>query len=161
MPYMQPIPYPYMPPPPNGKRCRESIYEILIFSPQLCTLVHPWVKCRVSDSIARVDRVNLSILLAPAAYMQPPPGTYPPPNGAGPRPSMPPTPIPSHAHPYYHQSPQREYPAFNAMEFFSLMQHTVQHAVPYPMMMPPPGAPGVPHPYEGTPAQPVQMGGHA
>jgi len=38
----------------------------------------------------------------------PPPGQYPPPpNGAGPRPSMPPTPIPAHAHPYYHQSPQR------------------------------------------------------
>ena len=38
----------------------------------------------------------------------PPPGAYPiPPNGAGPRPSMPPTPIPSHAHPYYQQSPQR------------------------------------------------------
>lgn len=47
--------------------------------------------------------------LAPQTYMQaPPPGQYPPPpNGAGPRPSMPPTPIPAHAHPYYHQSPQR------------------------------------------------------
>lgn len=41
----------------------------------------------------------------------PPPGQYPPPpNGAGPRPSMPPTPIPAHAHPYYHQSPQRTSP---------------------------------------------------
>jgi hypothetical protein len=49
------------------------------------------------------------IFPAPQAYMQaPPPGQYPPPpNGAGPRPSMPPTPIPAHAHPYYHQSPQR------------------------------------------------------
>ena len=36
----------------------------------------------------------------------PPPGAYPAPNGGGPRPSMPPTPIPSHAHPYYAQSPQ-------------------------------------------------------
>lgn len=36
---------------------------------------------------------------------------------------------------------------------------TVQHAVPYPMMMPPPS--NVPHPYEGGPAPPVQMGGHA
>ncbi|KAH9481288.1 PAB1-binding protein 1 [Psilocybe cubensis] len=77
----------------------------------------------------------------PGAYMQPPPpGAYPPPpNGAGPRPSMPPTPIPSHAHPYYHQSPQ------------------LQHA--YPMMMPPPNMP--PHGYEGGPAPPVPMGGHA
>jgi hypothetical protein len=77
------------------------------------------------------------------SYMQAPPGPYPPPppNGAGPRPSMPPTPIPAHAHPYYHQSPQ------------------LQPAVPYPMMMPPPG--GVPHPYDGSAAPPVQMGGHA
>ncbi|KAI0078797.1 hypothetical protein K474DRAFT_1706190 [Panus rudis PR-1116 ss-1] len=84
--------------------------------------------------------------MPPPQFMPPPPpGTYPPPpNGAGPRPSMPPTPIPSHAHahPYYHQSPQ------------------LQHAVPYPMMMPPHGAPGVPpHPYEGAPAPPVPMGG--
>ncbi|KZT00785.1 uncharacterized protein LAESUDRAFT_526852 [Laetiporus sulphureus 93-53] len=78
----------------------------------------------------------------PQAYMQqaPPPGAYPvPPNGAGPRPSMPPTPIPSHAHPYYQQSPQ------------------MQHAVPYPMMMPPPGP--QPHPYDGSQAPPVPMGG--
>jgi hypothetical protein len=54
-------------------------------------------------------RGSLNAFLAPQSYMQaPPPGQYPPPpNGAGPRPSMPPTPIPSHAHPYYHQSPQR------------------------------------------------------
>ncbi|KAN0139031.1 hypothetical protein V8E53_003419 [Lactarius tabidus] len=80
----------------------------------------------------------------PQAYMQaPPPGQYPPPpNGAGPRPSMPPTPIPAHAHPYYHQSPQ------------------LSQAVPYPMMIPPPGAPGgPPHGYEGGPAPPVPMGG--
>jgi PAB1-binding protein PBP1 len=80
----------------------------------------------------------------PQAYMQaPPPGQYPPPpNGAGPRPSMPPTPIPAHAHPYYHQSPQ------------------LAQAVPYQMMMPPPGAPGgPPHGYEGGPAPPVPMGG--
>ncbi|KAF8896389.1 hypothetical protein BD779DRAFT_1495640 [Infundibulicybe gibba] len=82
----------------------------------------------------------------PQAYMPPPPGAYPP-NGNGPRPSMPPTPIPAHAHahthPYYHQSPQ------------------LQHAVPYPMMMPPGGVPQ--HPYEGggPPAPQVQMGGHA
>ncbi|KAK7033100.1 LsmAD domain-containing protein [Favolaschia claudopus] len=81
----------------------------------------------------------------PQAYMPPPPpGTYPPPNGAGPRPSMPPTPIPAHAHPYYHQSPQ------------------LQHAVPYPMMLPQP--PGQPHPYDpsagGVPVQ-APMGGHA
>ncbi|OSX58862.1 hypothetical protein POSPLADRAFT_1067357 [Postia placenta MAD-698-R-SB12] len=75
----------------------------------------------------------------PQAYLAPPPGAYPaPPNGAGPRPSMPPTPIPSHANPYYHQSPQ------------------LQHAMPYPMMMPPPGPP---HPYDGSQAPPVQMGG--
>ncbi|KAI6013459.1 hypothetical protein BKA83DRAFT_4361812 [Pisolithus microcarpus] len=78
--------------------------------------------------------------MPPPQYM-PPPGTYPPPpNGAGPRPSMPPTPTPMHAHPYYHQSPQ------------------LQHAVPYPMMIPPGGPGGPPHPYEGGPAPP-QMGG--
>ncbi|KDQ59277.1 hypothetical protein JAAARDRAFT_154623 [Jaapia argillacea MUCL 33604] len=79
--------------------------------------------------------------MPPQAYMQPPPpGPYPPPpNSAGPRPSMPATPIPSHAHPYYHQSPQ------------------LQHAIPYPMMM----QQGVPHPYEGAPPAPVPMGGHA
>ncbi|KAF8486095.1 hypothetical protein DFH94DRAFT_710449 [Russula ochroleuca] len=80
----------------------------------------------------------------PQSYMQaPPPGQYPPPpNGAGPRPSMPPTPIPAHAHPYYHQSPQ------------------LPQAVPYPMMMPPPGGPGgPPHGYDGGPAPPVPMGG--
>jgi len=76
----------------------------------------------------------------PGSYMAPPPpGPYPPPpNGGGPRPSMPPTPIPAHAHPYYSQSPQ------------------LQHAVPYPMMMPP--GQHVPHPYEGAPPAP-QMGG--
>ncbi|KAF9552068.1 hypothetical protein CPC08DRAFT_768596 [Agrocybe pediades] len=80
--------------------------------------------------------------MPPPGYMPPPPGAYPPPppNGVGPRPSMPPTPVPSHAHPYYHQSPQ------------------LQHA--YPMMMPPPPPP---HGYEGGPAPPppVPMGGHA
>lgn len=35
---------------------------------------------------------------------------------------------------------------------------TVQHAVPYPMMMPPAGPNGPPHPYEAGPAPP-QMGG--
>ncbi|RXW25542.1 hypothetical protein EST38_g319 [Candolleomyces aberdarensis] len=77
--------------------------------------------------------------------MPPPPGPYPPPpNGGQPRPSMPPTPIPAHAHPYYHhQSPQ------------------MQHAVPYPMMMPPPPGAVPPHPYDGSQQQPVQMGGHA
>ena len=40
-------------------------------------------------------------------FMGPPPGAYPPPNGNGPRPSLPPTPVPAHAHQYpYHQSPQ-------------------------------------------------------
>jgi len=37
---------------------------------------------------------------------------------------------------------------------------TVPQAVPYPMMIPPPGAPGgPPHGYEGGPAPPVPMGG--
>lgn len=84
--------------------------------------------------------------MPPQAYMAPPPPgpPYPPPNGAGPRPSVPSTPMPAHVHQYYHQSPQ--------------LQHA--HAVPYHMMMPPP--PGVPqHPYDGGPAPPVQMGGHA
>lgn len=90
----------------------------------------------------------------------PPPGAYPPPpNGGAPRPSMPPTPIPSHAHPYYHQSPQRMVPIDTySAKFFTL--NTVQHAVPYPMMMPPPGPTGPPHPgYEGPPVPPIPMGG--
>ncbi|PFH52983.1 hypothetical protein AMATHDRAFT_1711 [Amanita thiersii Skay4041] len=99
----------------------------------------------------------------PQAYMPPPPppGAYPPPpNGAGPRPSMPPTPIPAHAHTYYQQSPQSRIPSYPYVGKMFTMPTTVQHAVPYPMMMPPP--PGVPpHPYEGGPAPPVQMGGHA
>jgi hypothetical protein len=111
--------------------------------------------------IVGVVRLLTNGLKAPTAYMPPPPGPYPPPNGAGPRPSMPPTPIPAHAHPYYHQSPQRMIP-FDQFTFkmFSMPTYTVQHAVPYHMMMPPP--PNVPqHPYEGGPAPPVQMGGHA
>ncbi|KZT20164.1 hypothetical protein NEOLEDRAFT_1141136 [Neolentinus lepideus HHB14362 ss-1] len=71
--------------------------------------------------------------MPPPQYMPPPPGPYPPNGNAG-RPSMPPTPIPAHAHPYYHQSPQ------------------LQHAVPYPMMIQP-GMP--PHPYEAAPAAPA------
>ncbi|KII90026.1 hypothetical protein PLICRDRAFT_576417 [Plicaturopsis crispa FD-325 SS-3] len=89
----------------------------------------------------------------------PPPGAYPPPNGAGPRPSMPPTPIPAHAHPYYHQSPQRmvSFDQYSGKMMFTMP--TVQHAVPYPMMMPPNGPPG--HPYDNGQAPPVPMGGHA
>ncbi|KAG9225037.1 hypothetical protein CCMSSC00406_0001812 [Pleurotus cornucopiae] len=101
----------------------------------------------------------------PQAYMQPPPpGTYPLPNGAGPRPSMPPTPIPGHAHPgYYQQSPQRTDMSFDPYHGKMFMHMpTVQHAVPYQMMMPPPGGPNMPpHQYEQGPAPPVQMGGHA
>jgi PAB1-binding protein PBP1 len=101
--------------------------------------------------------------MPPQGYMPPPPGTYPPPpNGAG-RPSMPPTPIPAHAHPYYpHQSPQSMMP-FDPYSGKMFTMPTVQHAIPYPMMMPPPGAVPQQHPYEGGngPSQPVQMGGHA
>ncbi|KAF5391677.1 hypothetical protein D9757_002350 [Collybiopsis confluens] len=79
----------------------------------------------------------------PPYMAAPPPGSYPPNGAAGHRPSMPPTPIPAHAHPYYHQSPQ------------------IQHAVPYPMMMQPPPGSVPPHPYDGSQAPPVQMGGHA
>lgn len=49
------------------------------------------------------------------------------------------------------------YEQYNGKMMFTMP--TVQHAVPYPMMMPPPS--NVPHPYEGGPAPPVQMGGHA
>ncbi|KAF7966549.1 hypothetical protein HWV62_37896 [Athelia sp. TMB] len=97
----------------------------------------------------------------PQGYGMPPPpqGQYPPPNG-GPRPSMPPTPVPSHAHPYYQQSPQRmiSFDHSSGKMMFT-MPATVQHAMPYPMMMPPPS--NVPHPYDGGQAPPVQMGGHA
>ncbi|KDR76155.1 hypothetical protein GALMADRAFT_139891 [Galerina marginata CBS 339.88] len=132
-PYMQPMPYPPGMPPPNA-----------MYSPamgQMPRTSSPLAAPPVFLFFAQEPMHNLT---APQAYMQPPPpGVYPPPppNGAGgPRPSMPPTPIPSHAHPYYHQSPQ------------------LQHA--YPMMMPPP--PNIPpHAYEGGPAPPVPMGGHA
>ncbi|KAG6842298.1 hypothetical protein C0991_010586 [Blastosporella zonata] len=80
--------------------------------------------------------------MPPQGYMGPPPGPpYPPPNAGGPRP--PSTPMPVHAHQYYHQSPQ------------------LQHAVPYHMMIPPPPNVSHPGPYEGGPAPPVPMGGHA
>src|SRR5579863_3952370 len=74
---------------------------------------------------------------APQAYMQGPPGQYPPPpNGAGPRPSMPPTPIPAHAHPYYHQSPQRTlHEILSTLLIGQFILHPiVSQAVPYPMM---------------------------
>lgn len=90
--------------------------------------------------------------------MQPPPGAYPPPPNGGPRPSMPPTPIPAHAHPYYHQSPQSMPLFFDPYGNMMFTTPTVQHA--YPMMMPPPNIPP-PHGYEGGPAPPVPMGGHA
>ncbi|EIN04841.1 hypothetical protein PUNSTDRAFT_47123 [Punctularia strigosozonata HHB-11173 SS5] len=107
----------------------------------------------------------------PQAYMQPPPpGSYPaPPNGAGHRPSMPPTPIPAHAHAYYQPSPQRT-PVAVPVDAHGKTLTTpvffvpaVQHAVPYHMMMPPP-PPGAnvppPHGYEVQQVQaPVQMGG--
>jgi len=86
--------------------------------------------------------------MPPAGYMPPPapPAGYQP-NG-GPRGSMPPTPIPQHAYAaYHHQSPQ--------------MGH--QHALPYQMMMPPPGQAGPPHGYEAQQQQagPGPMGvGH-
>ncbi|KAI0635916.1 hypothetical protein C8Q77DRAFT_1155659 [Trametes polyzona] len=146
-PYMQPMSYPM--PPPNGA----------------------WPDGRPPPG---APAMYPGTPMGPPQYLPPPPppGQYPPPpNGAG-RPSMPPTPIPSHAHPYYHhQSPQRtpsSYPTapqgqpvqMSAMTdgYFSV----VQHAMPYQMMMPPPGPGGVPpHPYDPSqqPPPPVPMGG--
>ncbi|KAL4062126.1 hypothetical protein J3A83DRAFT_4195692 [Scleroderma citrinum] len=98
--------------------------------------------------------------MPPPQYM-PPPGTYPPPpNGAGPRPSMPPTPTPMHAHPYYHQSPQRTHFALWSLDITDAVTQ-VQHAVPYAMMIPPGGPGGPPHPYEAGPAPPMGGVGHA
>ncbi|OCB84689.1 hypothetical protein A7U60_g8209 [Sanghuangporus baumii] len=110
-PYMQPMPYPPNMHHPNGQP---------MYAPPHMAQMPP-----------------------PQQYMPPPPpGAYPPPPGStGPRPSMPPTPIPAHAHPYYHQSPQ------------------LQHAMPYPMMIPPPAPNAPPHPYETGPPPPVPMGG--
>ena len=120
-PFMQPMPYPHMP--PNGKdacsTCR-SVSVLILVCNQRCTLVLLWVKCLVSHFQPLFRERILMLLIAPQAYMQqaPPPGAYPvPPNGAGPRPSMPPTPIPSHAHPYYQQSPQRTYLAHRTFSF--------------------------------------------
>ena len=105
--------------------------------------------------------------LAPQYMAPPPPGAYPPPpNGAGPRPSMRPTPIPSHAHPYYHhQSPQRTPVSYHLVPAGQPVMtdghFAVQHAMPYQMMMPPPG-PVPPHGYDPNqqpPPPPVQMGG--
>jgi hypothetical protein len=127
-PFVQPMPYPPNMPPPNA-----AMYA----SPQMGQMPRAYQNYNVKHW-------TLNAFPAPQSYMQaPPPGQYPPPpNGAGPRPSMPPTPIPAHAHPYYHQSPQ------------------LPQAVPYPMMMPPPGGPGgPPHGYDGGPAPPVPMGG--
>ncbi|TDL25878.1 hypothetical protein BD410DRAFT_801189 [Rickenella mellea] len=128
-PYMQPIPYPQHMGPHNGQP---------MYAPPPMGQMPP-----------------------PQTYMPPPPppGAYPPPqpNGAGPRPSMPPTPIAAHAHPYYHQSPQRMI-SFDQYSGKMFTLSPVQHAVPYPMMMPPPGPNGPPHPYDGGPP-PVPMGG--
>ena len=46
---------------------------------------------------------------------------------------------------------------FLCVRTFDDRNSPVQHAVPYPMMMPP--GQHVPHPYEGAPPAPVQMGG--
>lgn len=77
---------------------------------------------------------------------------------------MPPTPIPSHAHPhYYQQSPQRTPVSYHLVPVGQPMMTdgnfaAVQHAMPYPMMMHPPGPP---HPYDpnAQPPPPVPMGG--
>ncbi|THH09159.1 hypothetical protein EW145_g2218 [Phellinidium pouzarii] len=130
-PYMQHMPYPPNMPPPNGQP---------MYAPPPMGQMPP-----------------------PQQYMTgpPPPGAYPPPPNSGGRPSMPPTPIPAHAHPYYHQSPQRMMMPFDAYDAKMFTMSTVQHAMPYPMMMPPPGPNGPPHPYEGGPPPPIPMGGHA
>lgn len=122
-----------------------------------------WDKCHVSSTpfILCKDTKTSDFAIAPQQYMAgpPPPGAYgPPPNSAG-RPSMPPTPIPGHAHPYYHQSPQRMMIPAHMVDAKMFTVGTVQHAMPYPMMMPPPGPNGPPHPYETGPPQPIPMGG--
>ena len=51
---------------------------------------------------------------------------------------------------------------YNVLFELTFDRFTVQHAVPYQMMMPPPGGPGAPPmQYEGAPTPQVQMGGHA
>jgi hypothetical protein len=111
-PFVQPMPYPPTMPPPNGESVPTRLF--LRLSLILSRSSHVRITTDGSDATyVPKFRLLISWMLnacsAPQAYMQaPPPGQYPPPpNGAGPRPSMPPTPIPAHAHPYYHQSPQR------------------------------------------------------
>ncbi|THH33185.1 hypothetical protein EUX98_g967 [Antrodiella citrinella] len=80
---------------------------------------------------------------APRGYLYYPPYGYPPQMMPGMAPPPPGAYMPG---PFMQPMP---YP----------MPPNVQHAVPYPMMMPPPGAPGgPPHPYESGQA-PVPMGG--
>ncbi|KAG6820949.1 hypothetical protein H0H93_009185 [Arthromyces matolae] len=122
-PYMHPMQYQV--PPPNGKNSLHLVsLPIEIQNLFVPVAVYP-------PGMAQ---------LPPQAYMPPPPGaSYPPPSATGPRP--PSTPMPTHVHPYYHQSPQ------------------LPHAMPYPVMM---QHNVTQHPYEGAPAgPPVQMGGHA
>lgn len=98
---------------------------------------------------------------APQGYLaQPPPGPYPP-NGNGPRGSMPPTPMQQHAY-AFHQSPQRTPPAVLRARTTTDFCAAVPHSVPYPMMMqqpPPPPPQGGGHPYDGQGGvQPVPAG---
>ncbi|KAH7907134.1 hypothetical protein BJ138DRAFT_534555 [Hygrophoropsis aurantiaca] len=125
---------PGMPPPPPGAYVSSPYMQPMPYPPGMPPNGQPMYAASPMPQ------------MPPPQYMpQPPHGAYPPPpNGAVPRASMPPTPIPGHAHQYYHQSPQ------------------MQHAVPYPMMMPPPGGPnGPPHPYEAGPAPPMGGVSHA
>src|ERR1700721_3047349 len=107
-PFMQPMPYPPGMVPPNGQR--ESVVCAMSYhlKPFLLAMYAPAMGQMPRELALSYSIIDLTVISAPQAYMPPPPGSYPPPpNGAGPRPSMPPTPIPAHAHPYYHQSPQR------------------------------------------------------
>ena len=162
---MQPMPYPPGMPPPGGTFMNiPCLYHHLVSVSTAMYATPAMGQMHRMYSIS-FPMANLLKKLAPQAYMPPPPppGAYPPPpNGAQPRPSMPPTPIPGHAHPYYHQSPQRETSLLNSKTPQLILSYfaPVQHAVPYPVMMPPP--PSVPpHPYDGSAPPPVQMGGHA
>jgi hypothetical protein len=107
-PFVQQMPYPPSMPPPNGEyRLRFPLLSLISYSAAMYTPQMGQMPRTYMDS--NFKHWTLNTFSAPQSYMQaPPPGQYPPPpNGAGPRPSMPPTPIPAHAHPYYHQSPQR------------------------------------------------------
>ncbi|OBZ72487.1 Uncharacterized protein C21B10.03c [Grifola frondosa] len=152
-PYMQPMPYPM--PPPNGIISPQN-FQVKYLTSFAISAMYP------STPMGQMPRELRTLITASIHASSPSAWHVSSPSKWCRSPAIhPPTPIPAHAHPYYHQSPQRML-SYQLVPFGQPMTDahpTVQHAVPYPMMMPPPGQGVPPHPYEAAQAPPVPMGG--